>query len=168
LTRAAENRAKVLLLSGIPASRKTSFGRWLERERGFVHLDVETPGVLERHGLRPEWDALFTQGPGSLIARLAGPTVIDWGFPPHCLPFVRSLVTAGVQPWWFGGDWDAAENSYAAAKRPLANFTRQKAAIQANWADIEAVFSPNVLRVIEPGPTFVGPEVIAQRVLGTA
>lgn len=162
----AEGGGKVLLLSGIPASRKTTFGRWLEGNRGFLHLDVETVGVLERHELRQEWDALFTRAPDSLLASLSRPTVIDWGFPPHCLPFVRSLVGAGVQPWWFGGDGNAARQAFIArGTGSLVDFERQMTAIGANWPAIEAVFSPNILRVIEAGPTYVEPEAIAAKVL---
>jgi hypothetical protein len=110
---------------------------------------------------------VFARGPKGLLERLTGPTVIDWGFPPHCLPAVRSLVQLGVQPWWFGGDWDAAQRSYVEAKRPLANFVRQKGAIESNWKEIEAIFSPHILRVIEPGPEFLNAAQIAARVLGS-
>jgi hypothetical protein len=50
-----------LLISGIPASGKSTFCRWPE-EKGFVHLDVEKPGVLERHDLATSWNDLFRVG----------------------------------------------------------------------------------------------------------
>src|SRR5882762_3106845 len=34
-----------LFLSGIPASDKSTYGKWLERAKGFMHLDVEKNGV---------------------------------------------------------------------------------------------------------------------------
>src|ERR1700720_2354910 len=50
------------LIAGIPASGKSTFYRWLEEKKGFLHLDVEKPGVLDRYGLATAWDALFDAG----------------------------------------------------------------------------------------------------------
>lgn len=50
------------LISGIPASGKSSFCNWLEEKKGFLHLDVEKPGVLDQHGLALAWNTLFDAG----------------------------------------------------------------------------------------------------------
>src|SRR6266436_5041485 len=47
------------LISGIPASGKSTFCRWLEGNKGFLHLNVEEDGVLDRHGLATAWATLF-------------------------------------------------------------------------------------------------------------
>src|SRR5260221_7211366 len=132
---------RTILVSGIPASVKSCSGRWLERERDFLHLDVETAGVLEKHGLRLEWDALFQEGPLRLIARLTRSTVIDWGFPPAFLGTVRTLVGAGVQPWWFGGDRTAARQAFITRGAGIvAAFDQQMNNIAREWPAIEPAF----------------------------
>jgi hypothetical protein len=91
--------------------------------------------------------------------------VIDWGFPPRCLPFVRSLVQAGVQPWWFGGDENAAKQTFITrGTGSVADFDRQMKGIAVNWSAIEGVFSPNILRVVELGPRYMAPDMIAEKV----
>jgi cytidylate kinase len=47
------------LISGIPASGKSTFCKWLAEEKGFLHLDVEKTGVLDRYGLATAWATLF-------------------------------------------------------------------------------------------------------------
>src|SRR6266446_3289448 len=88
------------LISGIPASGKSTFCKWLEEKKGFLHLDVEKPGVLDRHGLATAWDALFDASTSAAsfvqaLERFKRPVVIDWGFPPECLNTVRKLSEAG-------------------------------------------------------------------------
>ena len=108
------------LISGIPASGKTTFCKWLEARKGFLHLDVEKPGVLDRHGLVTAWNALFDAGGGAAplieaLEKMKRPVVIDWGFPPEHLNTVRELSEGGVMPWWFAADWTGSrrvENCY--------------------------------------------------------
>jgi adenylate kinase family enzyme len=40
----------ILLLSGVPGSGKSCYGRWLAKNKAYLHLDLEH-GDLERHGL---------------------------------------------------------------------------------------------------------------------
>jgi hypothetical protein len=75
------------LISGIPASGKSSFCRWLEEKKGFLHLDVEKPGVLDRYGLATAWATLFDANTSAAsfvqaLDRFERPIAIDWGFPP--------------------------------------------------------------------------------------
>ena len=84
------------LISGIPASGKSTFCRWLEEKKGFLHLDVEKPGVLDRYGLATAWDALFDASASAApfieaLDKFKRPVVIDWGFPPEHLNTVRKL-----------------------------------------------------------------------------
>jgi len=52
-----------LLISGIPASGKTTLCKWLEENKGFLHIEVEEP---------------FVQA----LDKFKRPVAIDWGFPP--------------------------------------------------------------------------------------
>ena len=105
------------LISGIPASGKSTFCRWLEENKGFLHLNVEEDGVLERHGLATAWEALFDKGATAApfveaLERFKRPVAIDWGFPPECLDIVRKLFDAGVMLWWFAADWAVARRKF--------------------------------------------------------
>jgi broad-specificity NMP kinase len=88
------------LVSGIPASGKSTFCRWLEAKRDFVHLDVEKSGVLDRNSLTTAWHALFeARGSAALfieaLKKFNRPVVIDWGFPPEHLKVVRRICGTG-------------------------------------------------------------------------
>src|SRR3954468_583583 len=94
------------LISGIPASGKSTFCRWLEEKKGFLHLDVEKPGGLERYGMATAWATLFDARASATpfieaLEKFHRPVVIDWGFPPEHLPAVKKLFDGGVMLWWF-------------------------------------------------------------------
>jgi hypothetical protein len=77
-----------------------TFCSWLEENKGFLHLNVEEDGVLDRHGLAAEWLALFgvsaTTAPFiETLEKFKRPVAIDWGFPPECLHAVRKLSEGG-------------------------------------------------------------------------
>jgi hypothetical protein len=83
-----------LLISGIPASRKSTFCKWLEEKKGFLHLDVEEDCLLDWHGLATAWDVLFDGGGAAApfiaaLDKFRRPVAINWGFPPEHLPAVR-------------------------------------------------------------------------------
>jgi hypothetical protein len=105
------------LISGIPASGKSTFCRWLEEKKGFLHLDVEKPGVLDHHGLTTTWNALFDAGTSAApfvqtLDKFKRSVVIDWGFPPEHFNTVRKLFDAGVMLWWFAADWAVARRKF--------------------------------------------------------
>ena len=92
------------LISGIPASGKSTFCRWLEEKKGFLHLDVEKPGVLDRYGLATAWASLFDASTSAApflqaLDRFNRPIAIDWGFPPEHVNAVRKLFDADVMLW---------------------------------------------------------------------
>jgi hypothetical protein len=76
--------------------------------KGFLYVDIENGG-LEPAGLSSHWNAMFAPhgSANSFVAvlkQMPRPVVLDWGFPPRCLPIVESLKHAGVEVWWFDGD----------------------------------------------------------------
>src|SRR5947209_2760152 len=106
---------KYPLLSGIPATGKTTFGAWLEQQRGFLHLDVEEDG-LEKANVRIEWDelckCLCADRLMLSLNKVNRPLVLDWGFPVSALPIVRKLKAAGFETWWFDGDIKRARERF--------------------------------------------------------
>ncbi len=137
-----------LLISGIPASGKSTFCKWLEEEKGFLHLDVEEPGALDWYGLATAWNALFVPGASaaSFLGALDGfhrPVAIDWGFPPENLSAVRNLFDGGVMLWWFAADWAVARRKFAERgnhKGSTDAFDIQIQKIEAALPEIDALF----------------------------
>ena len=73
----------VILLSGIPATGKSAFGRYLAHEHGFVHYDLECD---PNSWPRPELEQLWNNDRAAFVAHVRQQrTVLNWGFPVHCL-----------------------------------------------------------------------------------
>jgi hypothetical protein len=161
------------LISGIPASGKSTFCKWLEKKKGFLHLDVEEDGVLDHYGLAPAWNSMF-EATGSAavfeaLDKFNRPVVIDWGFPPEHLNIVRNLFDAGVMLWWFAADWAVARRKFIARgnKGPVATFDIQLRKIEAALPDINALFgSPKEYTLPSTG-IYPPPETIWKSMLDT-
>jgi hypothetical protein len=155
---------RFLLVAGIPASGKSSFGRWMSQQHRFRHED------LEKHSNHLEW--LQRKPARSFIdeVRWGQPDfILDWGFPPNAstLATVRRLVEAGMTPWWFDGDRTAALESFLARGSPLRDWEVQMPKIEANWGEIEAIFGSNHIEAVSRGPVYTPPENIYEQMLGS-
>ncbi len=161
------------LISGIPASGKSIFCRWLEENKGFLHLNVEEDGVLERHGLATAWEALF-DAPASAapfieaLDKFKRPVAIDWGFPPECLDIVRKLFEAGVMLWWFAADWAVARCKFQERGYPFVqDFDIQIRKIEAALPDIKTVFRSHVEYTLPSTGIYTPPDRIWESMLDT-
>ena len=161
------------LISGIPASGKSSFCRWLEENKGFLHLNVEEDGVLDRHGLAAEWLALFGAGTSAAslvqaLDRFNRPVVIDWGFPPEHLNTVRKLYEGGVMLWWFAADWSVARRKFMErGTLPMELFDIQLRKIQTALPDINALFRSHVEYTLPSTGIYTPPDKIWESMLDT-
>lgn len=156
---------KPVLLCGIPASGKSTYGRWMQATHDALFVDLEEPGALELAGLRSAWDEVFAGGHAAFVARLLTtfhrPVVLAWGFPPRHLRIVAALKEAGMSLWWLDGDRDAARESFvAAAQVPVSCFDTQMGQITQNWRAISDVFGERVIRSVHAGPRYSAPEEI--------
>ena len=119
----------LLLLSGIPATGKSTFGRHLASRRGFVHYDMERAATWPRPDLHPTWNrsrAAFVTKLKEIHPRV----VLDWGFPVGCLPLVRELEAEGVRLVWFSGDIAEARKAFGQrGDGALQDFDAQVAAV---------------------------------------
>jgi len=110
------DRGPLLLLIGTPGTGKRPIGSYLERERGFVHLDFENAGTRASYlgsgpaGLRDRVDRLREGGQGVVITWAAGDT--------EQLRDVRRLLAQGAAAVWCDSDRGAACRAhYAGARR---------------------------------------------------
>lgn len=119
---------RLLLLTGIPATGKTTIGDHLRDEHGFRHLDFEQMTNLQRYlggdelGLRQQIETLKKGGRD---------VVITWGFLPDVqLRFVLLLRTLGFTWVWFDGDRHSALREYLKRGSPRQAWDAQLARIE--------------------------------------
>jgi len=96
--------AGVLHFSGIPATGKSSFSRFLASKHGFAHYDLE---CFPRGWPVPSLYALWCTRPLDFVKQLQAVherAIIDWGFPIECLPLVTQFSACGIRLIWFNGD----------------------------------------------------------------
>ena len=124
---------------------------------------------LDRHGLSAVWEAFWRGGDSApfleAMEKLAGSTVLDWGFPPSLLDVVSSLKAGGVEVWWFDGDRLGARALFAArgGAHSLSAFDCQYARIAAEWAAIAQVIGNNIVRTVhEDGSVMPNEEIWAR------
>lgn len=163
-------RLPLLLISGVPATGKSTFTRWLAENRGFLAADIERGG-LGPLGLQSEWDGAVSHGgPARLVAALHAlhrPVALDWGYPPRSLPFVEALCSAGVGAWWFDGDRDAARRNFIGRGTvPVGALDRQMANIQAVWPRLAAFYGGRIVHAVDPEGKFVDWADVIDRIVG--
>ncbi|MFZ0816098.1 MAG: hypothetical protein WAM78_11295 [Candidatus Sulfotelmatobacter sp.] len=148
----------------MPATGKSHFGKWLETEQGYVHVDAEMPGQLARIGVHGLWDRSIETGDATALASalcsLGSPVVINWGFPPPLLPFVRALKDAGLALWWFDAEAAVSRAEYIRAGRPTQAFDTQFRGIAAARQVIEAMFAPNIITTLDANAVRLSPATI--------
>lgn len=169
-TGSVNSPSTVLHISGIPGSGKSTYCKWLENKKGFLHLDFDE--LLQGRG-SPAKLALITRLQSSPetfadeVFQLHKPVVIDWGFPPSSIWVVQFFKDRGFQVWWFDGDRDAAREAFSdRATVSMEAFNVQMAAIERQWAAIAQLAGTNIVESITRGPLHTAPEVIFERMFG--
>jgi hypothetical protein len=161
------------LISGIPASGKSTFCRWLEEKKRFLHVDVEKPGVLGRYELTTAWATLFDASTSAApfvqaLDRFKRPVVIDWGFPPECLNTVRKLSDAGIMLWWFAADWAVARRKFELRRYPhVEDFDIQIRKIKDTLPEINALFGSHVEYTLPSTGVYTPPDKIWESMIDT-
>jgi hypothetical protein len=140
------------MLSGIPATGKSEFGRYLAREHGFAHYDLEChPGGWPHPELMATWCSNRAAFAFS-IRQWHERVVLDWGFPISHISWVNELRANGVRLVWFDGDIGKARSAFEQrrSKGPVEGFDLQVAAIQ------QAGYPAALNCVVVPGLSAVG------------
>jgi hypothetical protein len=119
-------RESLLLLSGIPAVGKSTFGRYLARKHNFAHYDLE---CHPRGWPHPELKRVWDSSRANFVAQLKerhDRIALDWGFPPQAMPQVRELLALGVRCVWFAGNVATARKLFIERSGiPVADFDIQ-------------------------------------------
>ena len=174
-TRTSYTHRVHLLIAGIPASGKSRFCKWLEREKGFLHLDVEEEGVLDRCGLAESWHILAAAEISAAafleaLDKFKRPVVIDWGFPPEHLGAVRKLFEGGVMLWWFAADWAVARRKFkerGSGKGPIEVFDIQIQKISDALPEIKVLFGSHLVYALPSTGIHTPPDKIWEGMLDT-
>lgn len=121
----------IILLSGIPATRKSTFARYLARKHDFAHYDLECyPRGWPHPELKGTWDS-SRQGFVGQVCQFHDRVALDWGFSPSCLDWVKELQARGVRLIWFDGDIARAREAFEQRGGiEITQFDAQVAAIQ--------------------------------------
>ena len=155
----------LLLIAGIPATGKSNFGCWLEREHRYVHVDIEKPSRRQILGLDPAWTKFCQTNDVaefvSALQALGTHVLLDWGFPPERLDLVREMKREGVEIWWFDGDRAEARKQFVARGTvPVSKLDCQMQKIESHRPDILDLFGSNQIDVIHSSGRWMPPEEI--------
>lgn len=158
-----------LLLAGLPATGKSSFGTWLEPHKGYFHLDFDEEALVHQRGFGQAQDLLWHQHQTvplihGLLERQQ-PIALSWGFAPHFLPTVSQLLPYGFVPIWFTATptiaWPAV---IARGGIDVRYFDQYLAQLRPLEADILAVFGGHVLQPLHDDGTRLSCEMIYTQV----
>jgi hypothetical protein len=151
---------KLLLITGIPGTGKTTIGDYLQEKYGFIHLDVEK--IIFSHG-NNSWQFLIDTI--SKAKELNLNTVITWGFMPgQDNNLVFELQKMGAKMIWFDGNRQAAEKAFV-ARGTVSKLDFDKQMGQINKADIIGTFNPVVLDTFRRDDSFLPKDKIARKLL---
>lgn len=158
---------KHILSAGIPGSGKTTYCRWLEQEKGFLHLDFDE--LLDGRGTEQKLSLIECLHHSAkefirAISDQGQPIAIDWGFPLSMLTLIRMFKANQIAIWWFDGDRNAARESFVRRGTvPLKDFAAQIESIEKEWAQIDHIVEGNVINTVTAGPAHTSPEYIYSR-----
>jgi hypothetical protein len=151
----------VILIAGIPASGKTSFGDYLRDAKRFLHVDLEAPdgffiSVLDE-SVRVGRLEVFLD----VLKQNATQVVLTWGFHPGDFNIIEALKSAEVELWWFDADEEAARERFLArGTGTAATFDAQLSRIHAVRDQIDACFAPRIIETLRADGSFLSCEEI--------
>ena len=152
---------KLLLITGIPGTGKTTIGNYLEEKYGFKHLDMEK--IIPSSGAN-YWQ--FLTNAVLQAKELNRDAVITWGFMPGTDndKEILKLKEMGAKMIWFDGNRDAAR--FAFKKRGTVSedlFNLQMSRIEG--IDIINTFQPIYLNTFKKDGSFLKEDEIASKLL---
>ena len=163
----AQRLPRLLLVCGLPATGKTTFGDWLCDTHEYIHLDLESRDCLVTSGLPEFWsERIWDLNDQELrdffdyLLTHDRATVMTWAFHTDLLPLVRSLVGYGCQPWWFDADRVAARHAFRTRKRiikegvivvgepDMRNYDWHISSLDQHQEEIASIFNGNTVETL--------------------
>jgi hypothetical protein len=154
----------VVLVCGMPATGKTTFASWLAGVYSVPHFDLEVfPGGWPLPAFKPIWDRSpheFVR----ILRREHNGAVLDWGFPPRCLPTISLLAAEEVSILWLSAPVLFARRSFIRrGTGNISDFDTQIAAIQASHLPDALPLKSHVSEAIDSRGQFVEHVLLARR-----
>lgn len=166
--RAGLATSRLLLVSGLPGTGKTTYTNWLTH-RGWGRFSVDEINLMPS-GLAGAWSAAFGGDDRALLAEAQtypNGLAIEWGFHTANLKALASMIQRGYNAWYFDGDRDAALISWSAAHHRAQGDDRdwrdQVARLDAAWPKLVELYGSKIFVTLEPGPVHLPPEEIHRR-----
>lgn len=177
------SKSNILLVCGMPATGKSTFGNWLRDTRGYLHLDLELCDCLSANGLPLFWSEqhvwnLDSDGLSRFIdylRKLGKGVVMTWAFHTDLIDFVHSIKERGVTLWWFEGDRLAGRTKFEERGQVLRKgvlsigtsdagiYDWYVESVVSRWAEIEPLVRGKVIRTLSPDGTYLDPEEVYQK-----
>lgn len=145
-----------MLISGAPASGKTTFGNFLRDNHGYLHVDLEARPE-SRTILHQFWNQCWSnQSPERFFAELSAihpKCIITWGIPFDCLAVVSALQAARVDCWWFDAEITLAESEWVRreGRQPVGVERNQFEKLKAFPNRIPQLFGDKVIVTLDDG-----------------
>jgi len=141
-----------------PVRARPSSATGSAKKHGFVH--IETDSDWDTWGRRVCVQSLQEAVTTHNQVRSHGPdVVIEWGFIPEYLGYVRQLRGVGFDAWWLDGDEEAARQGYINRRgnspEEIAPYLVQLEAIQAAWPQLKRFYGDHIIRTVTAGPTYM-------------
>jgi hypothetical protein len=153
----------IIHVSGIPASGKSTFCRYLAREHEFAHYELE---CFPRGWPHPELHAIWERDRAAFVNELRRQhdlVAIEWGFPPRFRPLVDELSAAGARLVWFQADIVRAREVFVTrGGMDVGLFDEQVRQIQD--ARLPAGLGARVIESLDPTGAFKAAHAIAEEV----
>lgn len=164
-TRKHPTSVRKVLVTGIPATGKTTLGDYLRDQHGFRHLNFETADLLR---FLPDG---FTLDRGRLreAEREGRNIVITWGFVPDTqFEAVLKIRGMGFRWVWFDGDRETALSKYLLHGRPREAWELQLAKIRSVIDPQLAKLAPMLLDPFTTSGEYRAIEEVANEVIEAA
>lgn len=159
---AYKQKHKIILLCGMPASGKSTFGKYLQDKHGYTYISMED-NVWPDKKMQSLWNDVFE--PKSQYRKVEmfirylqeyyENVVLDWGFPMTQIRLVQLLKRHGCEIIWFSCSVPIARERYIKRKdgRLISDFDTQIKNIEENNDVLIKELDPKVIDVLNKDKT---------------